>query len=89
VLAAAPFPVPAALAAVAPALAALRPALARETVTTGLRAMLDRAAQRELDLVVGGALGLSGREIARARAALVDRVEARLAHGAAVKAAIA
>jgi hypothetical protein len=88
VLAAAPFPVPAALATVAPALAGLRPALARETVTTDLRAMLDRAAQRELDLVVGGALGLSGREIARARAALVDRVEARLAHGAAVKAAI-
>jgi hypothetical protein len=88
VLAQAPFPAPAALAAIAPALAALRPALARDPVTTDLRAMLDRAAQRELDLVVGSALGLSRGEVARARAALVDRVEARLAHGAAVRAAI-
>jgi hypothetical protein len=88
VLAAAPFPSAAALAAVAPALAALRPAVGREAVTTDLRAMLDRPAQRELDLVVGRALGLSPGEVARARAALVDRVEARLAHGAAVRAAL-
>jgi hypothetical protein len=50
--------------------------------------MLDRPAQRELDLVVGHALGLGHAEVDRARAALLDRVEARLAHGAAVRAAI-
>jgi methylase of polypeptide subunit release factors len=88
VLASAPFPAPAALAAVAGALAELRPALARDPVTTELRAMLDRPAQRELDLVVGHALGLGRAEVARSRAALLDRVEARLAHGAAVKRAI-
>ena len=56
-------------------------------MTTDLRAMLDRAAQRELDLVVGRALGLSAAAVGRARRALVDRVEARIAHGAAVRAA--
>ena len=89
ILAAAPFPAPAALASIAAALAELRPALARDPVTTELAAMLDRAAQRELDAAVGRALGLSPREIARTRAALLDRVLARLAHGAAVRAAIA
>jgi hypothetical protein len=88
ILAAAPFPAPAALAAAAPALSELRPALAHDRVTTDLRAMLERPAQRELDLAVGRALGLSRGDVARARAALVDRVEARLAHGAAVRAAI-
>jgi hypothetical protein len=57
-------------------------------VTTELAAMLARPAQRELDAVVGHALGLSRGEVARARAALLDRVEARSAHGAAVKRAI-
>jgi SAM-dependent methyltransferase len=88
VLAAAPFPTATALAALAADLAELRPALARDPVTTDLRAMLDRPAQRELDLLVGRALGLGRGEVTRARAALLDRVEARLAHGAAVRAAI-
>ena len=88
VLAAAPFPRPLALAAAARTLAALRRALARDPVTTDLRAMLDRPAQRELDLVVGRTLGLSPAAVARARRALVDRVEARIAHGAAVRAAV-
>ncbi len=88
VLAAAPFPRPLALAAVERPLAALRGALARDPVTTDLRAALDRAAQRELDLVVGRALGLPAPAVARARRALVERVEARIAHGVAVRAAI-
>ncbi len=88
VLAGAPFPVPAALGAIAGELAALRPALAREDVTTDLAAMLDRPVQRALDAAVGRALGLTRGEVARGRAALLDRVEARLAHGAAVRAAI-
>ncbi len=88
VLAAAPFPAAAALARLARPLEALRAALARDPVTTDLRAMLDRPAQRELDLAVGGALGLSPPDVARARRALVERVEARLAHGAAVRSAV-
>jgi SAM-dependent methyltransferase len=89
VLARAPFPAPDALAALAPELAALRPALATDEVTTDVEAMLDRAAQRELDLAVGAALGLGRGEVERARAALRDRVLARAAHGAAVRTAIA
>ncbi len=89
VLAAAPFPSPAALLGIAGALAALRPALARDEVTTDLRAMLDRAGQRELDLAVGHALGLGARDVSHARAALLERVLSRTAHGAAVRAAIA
>jgi hypothetical protein len=89
VLAAAPVPAPGALEGIAGALAELRTALAQDPVTTDLRAMLDRPAQRELDLAVGRALRLSRGEVDRARAALLDRVEARLAHGAAVRAAIA
>jgi SAM-dependent methyltransferase len=89
VLAAAPFPAARALEEIAGALAELRTALAQDLVTTDLRAMLDRPAQRELDHAVGRALRLSRGEVIRARAALLDRVEARLAHGAAVRAAIA
>jgi hypothetical protein len=88
VLAAAPFPAPAALGAIAGELAALRPALARDDVTTDLAAMLGRPAQRALDAAVGRALGLSRGEISRARTALLERVAGRLAHGAAVRAAI-
>jgi hypothetical protein len=51
--------------------------------------MLDRPAQRELDLLVGKALGLPAAAVGRARAALRDRVEARLAHAAAVRGRIA
>jgi hypothetical protein len=50
--------------------------------------MLDRPVQRALDEAVGRALGLSRQEVGRARAALLDRVEARLTHGAAVRAAL-
>ena len=88
VLAGAPFPAPAALGAIAGELAALRPALAREEITTDLPAMLARPTQRALDAAVGRALGLSRGEIDRARTALLERVEGRLAHGAAVRAAI-
>jgi hypothetical protein len=48
--------------------------------------MLARPAQRELDLVGGRALGLGAGAVARARRALLARVEARLAHGAATRA---
>jgi methylase of polypeptide subunit release factors len=89
VLAAAPFPAPDALARTRDALRALRPALAHDPVTTDLRAMLDRPAQRELDLAVGRALGLSRAAVARARRALVDRVEDRLAHSTATRAGLA
>jgi hypothetical protein len=85
VLAAAPFPTPPALARMERPLEDLRTALARDPVTTDLRAMLDRAPQRELDLVVGRALGLSAAEVARHRRTLVDRVESRLAHAAAIR----
>jgi SAM-dependent methyltransferase len=88
VLAAAPFPAKGALAAIGAELAALRPALAREEVTTDLAAMLARPAQRALDLAVGRALGLSRGAVASARAALLDRVATRAAHGAAVRTAI-
>jgi hypothetical protein len=88
VLAAAPVPAPAALARVERPLAELRAALARAPVTTDLRAMLDRAPQRELDLLVGRALGLSPAQVARARRALVERVEGRLAHASAIRAAL-
>lgn len=88
VLGAAPFPAPGALAAVARALEPLRAALARAPVTTDLAAMLDRPAQRELDLLAGRALGLSRAAVERARRALLARVAARLEHAAAVRAAI-
>lgn len=89
VLAAAPVPSPAALARLEPALAELRPSLASGEVTTGLAAMLARPAQRELDLLVGVALGLDAGEVARRRDALLARVAARLDHGAAVRARVA
>jgi hypothetical protein len=50
--------------------------------------MLARPAQRALDLAVGRALGLSRGAVAAARDALLDRVMARAAHGAAVRTAI-
>jgi hypothetical protein len=85
VLAEAPVPAPAALQALHPALAPLRSALAEDEVTTDLEAMLARPAQRELDLVVGRALGLGAREVEAARHALLDRVAARLGHAAATR----
>jgi SAM-dependent methyltransferase len=88
VLAAAPFPEPAALAREAAGLEALRGALARDPVTTDLRATLARPPQRELDAIVGRALGLSPAAVERSRRALVERLEARLAHAEAVRGAI-
>jgi SAM-dependent methyltransferase len=85
VLAAAWFPSAAAIAAVAPELRALRAALARDPVTTDLRAMLARPAQRALDLACGRALGMSSRGVERARRALLQRVEQRIARGAAIR----
>ncbi len=85
VLAAAPVPRPEALAALAAPLAAVRAALAADEVTTDLPRMLARPAQRELDRLVGRAMGLGPREVERARAALLARVEARLAHAEATR----
>jgi len=85
VLAAAPFPSRAALAAIAAELPPLRGALARDPVTTDLEAMLDRPAQRELDQLCGRALGLTARAVERGRRALVDRVEERLARAAMIR----
>ncbi len=48
--------------------------------------MLERPAQRALDLAVGRALGLGAPEVRRARGALLARVEARLAHAATIRA---
>ncbi len=89
VLAAAPVPGPAALAALAPARARLRPLLATDEVTTDLEAMLERPAQRQLDRLVGGAMGLDEREVERRRVALVARIADRAGHGAAVRARVA
>jgi hypothetical protein len=88
VLAAAPFPRAAALAALEGPLDTIRAALARDPVTTDLAAMLARPAQRELDLVAGRALGLSAAAVERTRRALLERVRARLEHAAAVRVAM-
>jgi len=89
VLAAAPFPAPAALAPLRPALAACRAALARDPVTTDLPAMLARPAQAELDGLVGRALGLSAAAVAAGRRELLSRVASRLEHAAQVRRAVA
>jgi hypothetical protein len=86
VLAGAPFPAEAALAAIEPALAAAWEALAADPVSTDLRAMLARPAQRALDAAVGEALGLAPAAVERQRRALVERVDARLAHAATIRA---
>jgi SAM-dependent methyltransferase len=86
VLAAAPVPRPAALAPRERDLRALWDALREDPVTTDLAAMLARPAQRELDLLVGAAMGLDSREVEERRRALVERVEDRLAHAAAIRA---
>jgi hypothetical protein len=85
VLAAAPFPMPAALAPLARDLAACRAALAREAVTTDLTAMLARPAQRELDLLAGRALGMGPRAVEASRREMLARVAARLEHAAWVR----
>jgi hypothetical protein len=88
VLAAAPFPDPASLGPVLPALRRLHAALARDPVTTDLAAMLDRPAQRELDRLAGGALGMSAAAVERDRKDLVRLSAERLARAAQVRAAI-
>ncbi len=88
VLAAAPFPEPRALAPLRRELARCRAALARDPVTTDLAGMLARPAQRELDLVIGRALGLSPREVERSRRDLLSRVEARLGRAARIREAL-
>jgi hypothetical protein len=85
VLAAAPFPRPAALEAAAAAARSAFGALAEAPVTTDLAAMLDRPAQRELDLAVGFALGLGAREVERRRRALLQRLRDRLEKAAAIR----
>jgi hypothetical protein len=82
VLAAAPFPAPGAIAGAARALHAAFAALAEDPVSTDVRAMLARPAQRELDLVAGALLGLSAAEVEAGRAALAERIAGRLAHAA-------
>jgi predicted RNA methylase len=89
VLAAAPFPRPDAIALRADELEALRAALANDPVTTDLDATLDRPAQRALDRLAGALLGLTSRDVERAREALRARVAARLAHAADVRGRLA
>jgi len=89
VLAAAPVPSPRTLASRLGPLAACRAALARDLVTTDVAAMLARPAQRELDALVGEALGLGARAVEASRRELTERVAARLAHAAQVREALA
>ncbi|MEI7704367.1 MAG: type VI secretion system protein [Deltaproteobacteria bacterium] len=89
VLAAIPFPDPDRLGRVEETFRLLHVALARDPVTTDLPAMLDRPAQRELDLATGALLGLSPRAVERERRDLRERTAERLARGAAVRRAIA
>jgi hypothetical protein len=88
VVAAAPFPAAGALRAAEGRLEVCRRALARDVVTTDLAAALARPAQRELDHLVGGALGMSATAVESSRAEMLRRVEARLAHSAQVRDAI-
>ena len=87
VLAAAPVPRPEAIALHEPALRALWDALREDPVTTDLAAMLARPAQRELDLLVGSVMGLRTSEVGERRRALLERVEDRLRHAAAIRVA--
>ena len=89
VLAAAPVPRAEALDRLAVPLARLRAALGQDEVTTDLARMLYRPAQRDLDLLVGQALGLSAAAVHRARRALLARVESRLEHAAATRGRLA
>ena len=88
VLAAAPVPPPRALASRRSALAACWAALARDPVTTDVSAMLARPAQRELDALVGEALGLDARAVEASRRELTERVAGRLAHAAQIREAL-
>jgi hypothetical protein len=87
VLAAAPVPRPDAIATHEPALRGLWEALRTDPVTTDLAAMLARPAQRELDRLVGAAMGLRASEVQERRRALLERVEDRLRHAASIRSA--
>jgi hypothetical protein len=89
VLGAVPFPDDAALARIEPDLRDLHARLAHDPVTTDLAAMLARPAQRELDRAVGGALGLSRRDVDGDRGELLRRSAERLARAGQVRTAIA
>jgi hypothetical protein len=86
VLAAAPIPPASALAAHGRTLRDCWAELARDPVTTDLRAMLARPAQRTLDAMVAGALGFGSRAAERARAELLERVAVRLERAARIRA---
>jgi SAM-dependent methyltransferase len=88
VLAAAPFPSPAALAPLVAPLEACWRALSCDPISTDLRAMMARPAQQELDRLTGQALGLSPGAVDEARLELQERIEARLEHASQVRAAI-
>jgi len=88
VLVAAPVPRPEATAKHGDALRQLWHALREDPVTTDLAATLARPAQRELDLLVGAALGLGATEVERRRQALLERLRDRLRHAAAIRAAV-
>lgn len=85
VLAAAPFPDPATLEPILPALRRLHAALARDAVSTDLAAMLDRPAQRELDVLAGHAIGMSATAVARDRRDLLRLSAERLSRAARVR----
>jgi hypothetical protein len=87
VLAAAPVPGAGAVAACEADLRAVWEELREDPVTTDLAAMLARPAQRELDRLVGAAMGLSAGDVGERRRALLERVEDRLRHAAAIRAA--
>ncbi len=89
VLAAAPFPDPAALREREATFRDLHRALASDPVTTDLAAMLARPAQRELDLAVGAALGMSPAAVERERRELLRHSAERLGRAAQVRRAIA
>jgi hypothetical protein len=89
VLAAAPFPLLAALAPLRPDLDRCRAAMAQDPVTTDLATMLDRPAQRELDGLAGRAFGLSTGEVERGRRQLLARVVGRLEQAARIRQALA
>jgi len=85
VLAAAPFPAPAAVAGAERVLAEAWAALLEDPVTTDAAAMLERPAQRALDGIAGRLLGLTEGEVSRVRRGLLERIEGRLAHAAATR----
>ncbi len=89
VLAAIPFPDPAALSPLEATFRGLWEALALDPVSSDLPAMLGRPAQRELDRAAGSALGMSPAAVERDRQELLRRSAERLARAAQVRAAIA